>query len=162
MSLVLVAAADVDGAIGRDAGLPWHLPDDFKHFKQVTLGHPVLMGRRTFESIGKVLPGRDNLVLTTRTDWSHPQVTTVNSIDAAIALAGGNALMVIGGGRVYAQTIERADRIELTRVHTRVADADTWFPDFGKPAWRRIEAREHPADVRHAYAMTFETWQRVG
>lgn len=161
MSLVLVAAADAANAIGRAGGLPWHLPDDFKHFKAVTLGHPVLMGRRTFESIGKPLPGRENLVLTSDANWQHDGTTTVTSLDAAVALAGGKPLMVIGGGRVYAQTVDKADRIELTRVHTTIADADTWFPAFGKPDWRRIAAREQPADARHAHAMTFETWQRV-
>lgn len=159
--IALVAAVADNGVIGRDGGLPWHLPDDLKHFKRVTLGKPVLMGRRTFESIGKPLPGRRNLVLTHGTLAATEGVEGVASIDAARALVANDAeLCVIGGARVFAQLLPDAGRIYLTCVHGEIT-GDVHFPPWDAAHWHEIERREHPADARHAYAMSFLTLDRL-
>lgn len=162
--IALVVAAADNGTIGRGGALPWHLPDDLKHFKQVTLGKPVLMGRRTFESIGRLLPGRRNLVLSRSSgapgNQSAPEYVT--SLDAACALvADVPELCVIGGAQIYALSLPRANRVYLTRVHADIA-GDAAFPLQQLSGWRELERREHPADERHAYAMSFLTLERSG
>ena len=157
---LVVAVADND-VIGARGALPWHLPDDLRHFKQLTFGHPVLMGRRTFAAIGRPLPGRRNLVLTRGTAAAGAGVETVGSLDEALArCAGAPELFVIGGGEVYRLALPRAARIELTRVHARPA-GDAWFtlPDPG--SWRELRRCGHPADERHAHAMTFLSLERA-
>jgi dihydrofolate reductase len=159
--LVLIAARDRRGAIGRGNALPWHLPDDLKRFKGLTLGHPVLMGRRTAESIGRPLPGRENLVLTRRGAAPFAGQRAVASIDAALeSLAPDATLMVIGGAEVYALTLPRARRLELTEVDTRVPDADAYFPPFDASDWIETAREPHPADARHAHAFEFVTLER--
>ena len=156
---LVVAMAD-NGVIGKDGGLPWHLPDDLKYFKVVTFGKPVLMGRRTFESIGKPLRGRRNLVLTRATGGSAPGVEYVHSVGEARTLAAGAAeLCVIGGAEVYALALPLATRIYLTRVHAVVA-GDVYFPLRDFSGWRESQAVQHGADERHAYAMSFVTLER--
>ena len=157
----LLAAVADNGVIGRDNGLPWRLPDDLKHFKALTLGKPVLMGRRTFESIGRPLPERTNLVLTRAPDWSFPGVVVVGSLAAALERAATEPeLIVIGGAQLYALALPLASRIYLTRVHARVA-GDTTFPALDEAQWHVLKAQAHPADARHAYAMSFLTLERV-
>lgn len=152
-AIALVVAMDRRGAIGRDGDLPWHLPDDLKHFKQLTLGHPLLMGRRTFESIGRPLPQRRNLVLTRNEDWQVAGTERVASLDQALQISRGAPwLMVIGGGELYGLALPRAQRIHLCAVDAEIADADTWFPAFDRSQWREMARREHPADERHQYA----------
>jgi dihydrofolate reductase len=156
---LLVAAAE-NGTIGRDNGMPWHLPDDLRHFKALTLGKPVLMGRRTFDSIGRPLPGRTNLVLTRTPGWSAPGVTVVADLAAALAAAStAPELMVAGGAQVYALALPAASRIYLTRIHA-VIEGDTRLPDFDPGDWEEIAREPHPADARHPYAMSFVTLQR--
>ncbi len=156
---LLVAATEND-VIGRDLGLPWHLPDDLKHFKALTLGKPVLMGRRTFESIGRPLPGRTNLVLTRATDWSVPGVMVVADLDAAVRAAGSAPeLVVAGGAQVYALALPRATRIHLTRIHAIIA-GDTRLPELDLGDWIELSRQLHPVDARHPYAMSFVTLQR--
>jgi dihydrofolate reductase len=158
--IALVVAVADNGVIGRDGGLPWHLPDDLKHFQRVTLGKSVLMGRLTFESIGKPLPGRRNLVLTHGTLAAAEGLEVVASIDAARALVASEPeLCVIGGARVFAQLLPEAARMYLTRVHGEIA-GDVHFPAWDAAHWQEIERHEHPADARHAYAMTFLTLER--
>ena len=157
---LLVAAAE-NGVIGRDNGLPWRLPDDLRHFKALTLGKPVLMGRRTFEAIGRPLPGRTNLVLTRRPGWRAEGVTTVRSVAEAVAAAGAAPeLVVAGGAEIYALALPLARRIYLTRVHACV-EGDAVFPTPESSQWREVQRQEHPADERHAYAMSFLTLERV-
>jgi dihydrofolate reductase len=149
-----------NGVIGKDGGLPWHLPDDLKYFKVVTFGKPVLMGRRTFESIGKPLPGRRNLVLTRSASGPPPGVEYVRSVEQASELVQGVAeLCVIGGAEVFALALPLATRIYLTRVHASVA-GETYFPLRDFSGWRESESVAHAADSRHAYAMSFVTLQR--
>ena len=159
--VALVVAMSDNGVIGRDGKLPWHLPGDLKYFRLVTYGKPVLMGRRTFESIGKALPGRRNLVLSRAVAGSAPAaapgVEYVGSVEQALALAAGAAeLCVIGGAGVYALTLPLATRIYMTRVLTEVA-GDVYFPLRDFSGWRESESVSHAADERHAYPMNFVT-----
>ncbi len=136
MSVTLVAAVARNGIIGADGGLPWHLPEDLRRFKALTMGHTMIMGRRTYESIGRALPGRATIVVTRDARWTAPHVTVAHSVDEAFALAGPHEdVMVVGGGEIYRQTIHRADRLEITHVD---ADAvgDTRFPDIDPAIWR--------------------------
>jgi len=158
--LTLVVAAADNGVIGRDAGLPWRLPEDLRRFKATTIGKPILMGRRTYESIGRALPGRLNLVLTRSPQWSAPGVVVVHTLAAALAAAAGAPeLMVIGGAEIYRLVLPHAQRILLTRVHAEL-DGDTFFPDPTALEWREAAREEHPADERHPYAMSFVTLER--
>jgi dihydrofolate reductase len=159
--IALVVAIADNGVIGRDGGLPWHLPDDLKHFKAVTLGKPLLMGRRTFESIGRPLPGRRNLVLTRGGGTFPVGVEPVESIEEAQArLPEAPELCVIGGATLYAQTLSAARRLYLTQVHGMV-EGDVRFPAWDAGSWRETERREHPSDERHRYAMSFVTFERI-
>ncbi|WP_223877956.1 dihydrofolate reductase [Luteimonas sp. MC1825] len=155
-ALSLVAALDRRRAIGRDNGLPWHLPADLAHFKALTLGKPVLMGRRTAESLGRALPKRRNLVLTRSGRVPFAGMDAVASLDEACALASGAAeLCVIGGAEVYALALPRAAVLYLTHVETAVEGADAFFPAFDAAAWREVSRERHPADARHAFAFDF-------
>ena len=156
--VALVAMAD-NGVIGRDNGLPWHLPDDLKRFKAITLGHSVLMGRRTFESIGKPLPGRRNLVLTRNPAWNAPGCETVTSLDAARASAGSSKLFVIGGAEVFSLCWPIVGRLELTEVHTDV-EGDARLAGFNREEWREVFRESHASDARHAWPFSFVTLVR--
>lgn len=172
VAVVLVAALDRDFAIGRGNALPWSLPDDLKRFKQLTLGHALLMGRKTAESLGRALPGRRNLVLTRSGRVPFEGMEAVASLDAAIALVAPpgadeaqgatepSTLMVIGGGEVYALALPRASRLHLTWVDARVDDADAWFPRFDAAAWTMLDSEAHAADARHAHAFRFADYVR--
>jgi dihydrofolate reductase len=141
--VVLVAAVADNGVIGADGAIPWRIPEDLRHFKAVTRGHPVVMGRRTFESIGRPLPDRHNIVVTRSTGWSAEGVTAAGSLEAALELArqDGGDVMVIGGARVYAEAMALADVQVLTEVHQR-PDGDTRYPEFDRAAW--VETRREP------------------
>jgi dihydrofolate reductase len=157
--IALVAALDRDFAIGRGNALPWSLPDDLKRFKALTLGHPILMGRKTAESLGRALPGRRNLVLTRSGRVPFEGMEAVASIDEARAIAS-ETLMVIGGGEVYALALPLATRLHLTWVDARVDGADAWFPRFDAAAWTMTDSEAHGADARHAYAFRFADYAR--
>jgi len=160
--LVLVAARDRHGAIGRGNALPWHLPDDLKRFKALTLGKPILMGRRTAESLGRALPGRRNLVLTRSRTAPFAGMEALASVDEAIERSAGEpALCVIGGGEVFALTLPRATRLYLTEVDTVVECADAFFPEFDPGEWRRVDEVAHAADAKHAFAFRYVDWVRA-
>lgn len=161
MSLVLVAALDRGFAIGRGNQLPWRLPDDLKRFKALTLGHPLLMGRKTAESLGRALPGRANLVLTRSGRVPFEGMQAVGSLDEAVAQLAGSVLMVIGGGEVYSLALPRADRMLLTHVDTQVDGADAFFPRFDARDWRVTGREAHAADERHAHAFEFVDYRRA-
>jgi dihydrofolate reductase len=154
-ALVLVAAHDRLNAIGRGNALPWHLPDDLKRFKALTLGKPVLMGRRTAESIGRALPGRPNFVLTRSGRAPFDGQVAVPSLREAIARVEAPELMVIGGGEIYALALPRAARVHLTLVDTVVDGADAWFPPLDPALWRETARAHHRADERHPLAFDF-------
>jgi dihydrofolate reductase len=158
-SLALIAAIDRNHAIGRDGAMPWHLPDDLQRFKALTLGKPVLMGRKTALSIGRALPGRTNLVLTRGGVAPFAGQHAVASLDEALAAADAE-LMVIGGGEIYALALARATRLHLTLIDTAAAQADTYFPRLDLAQWRETFREFHPADARHAHAFTFIDYGR--
>jgi dihydrofolate reductase len=155
-----VCALDRRYAIGRDGALPWHLPDDLRRFKSLTLGHPLLMGRKTAEALGRALPGRRNLVLTRSGRVPFEGMDAVRSVDEARAVAGDGKLMVIGGGEVFALTLPLADAMHLTFVDTVVEGADAWFPRFDESDWRISSRAQHPADARHAFAFEDVDYKR--
>lgn len=151
--LSLIWAMDEQGLIGAGNALPWRLPADMRWFRRHTLGKPVLMGRKTFESIGRPLPDRRNLVLSHRLD-ALPGCEIVRSLEAARRLAGDAELMVIGGAQVYALALPAAERLYLTRVHG-VFEGDAFFPPVDWSHWREIHRESHPADDRNPFACTF-------
>jgi dihydrofolate reductase len=150
--LALIAAVAENGVIGAKGGLPWRLPDEMAHFKRTTLGKPVLMGRRTFASLGRALPGRTNVVLSRDPGFAAPDALVARDLDAALALVrGAPEVMVIGGAALYAEALPRADRIYLTRVRAR-PEGDVFFPKLEPGDWRETLLSEHPADARHGHA----------
>ena len=162
MKVSLIAALDRHNAIGRDNDLPWRLPDDLKRFKALTLGKPVLMGRRTAESLGRALPGRRNLVLTRSGRVPFDGMQAVPSLAAALdATRDADELCVIGGGEVFAETLPLAARLHLTWVDTEVASADAFFPEFDLASWHEVARVEHPADAKHAFAFAFVDYLRA-
>lgn len=164
MIISLVVAAATNNAIGKDGTMPWHLPNDMKHFKNVTWGMPVIMGRKTFESLGKALPGRKNIVITRQVDWNAASTVPVKSIDDALFVAketDAKEVMVIGGGEIYRALFDKAKRIYLTRVETE-PDADTFFPSLDPQHWHLVSQRNHEADEKNAYNYSFQVWERIG
>jgi dihydrofolate reductase len=158
--LSLIVARARNGVIGRDNALPWRLPQDLRRFRALTLGKPILMGRRTFESIGRALPGRTNLVLTRDPHWRAPGVLVVHSVAEALALTRASAeLVVIGGAEIFRLLLPRAHRMYLTDVHADVP-GDTFFPEFDLTQWAAVERRVQPADAHHAHALTFLILER--
>lgn len=156
---LIVAVADT-GVIGRDNALPWHLPEDLKRFKRLTMGKPIVMGRKTYESIGKPLPGRQNIVVTRDPNYRPGGVTVVNDPAAALRAAGGAPeVMVIGGSELFRTCLPLAGRIHLTRVHGDIA-GDVMWPALDDREWQVVERESHAVDERHAYAMTFEVLER--
>jgi dihydrofolate reductase len=160
MSISLIAALDNDFAIGKAGKMPWHLPDDLKHFKELTLGKYVLMGHRTALAIGRALPGRHNLVLTRRHSAPFPGQETVRSLPEAQAIAGGTGLMVIGGSEVYRETLPFALRLYLTWVDTQTPGADAFFPQVHFRDWVETSRVHHKRDARHAHAFDITEYVR--
>jgi dihydrofolate reductase len=167
MKLAVVVAVSENGVIGRDGDLPWRLPSDLARFKRLTLGHALLMGRKTFESIGRPLPGRVSVVLTRDPAWrpTSDGGLVANDLDAAVALAATapgmstDVAMVVGGGEVYRLALPRAGVVHLTRVHTQV-DGDATFPELDPAEWRLASSEDFPADERNEFATTYEVWRR--
>jgi dihydrofolate reductase len=161
MKLSFVVAASDNDVIGVGNQLPWRLPDDLKRFKVLTMGKPVLMGRKTFDSIGRALPGRRNIVVSRRPALAVDGVVAARSIDEALAAAqGAPEIMVIGGAEIYRQLLARTQTIHLTRVHTSLA-GDAFLPALAPREWREVDREPHAADDRHAHAFTFITLERV-
>jgi dihydrofolate reductase len=150
--IVLVVARAANGVIGRDGRLPWHLPADLRHFKRVTMGSPMIMGRRTFESLPGLLPGRYHIVLTRDRSWSAAGAETARSEDEALALAGAERVSIIGGAEIFRLFEERADGVELTELHFQ-PEGDTFLPPFSGSDWREVSREDHPAqDGRPAFS----------
>ncbi len=143
--------------------MPWHLPNDMRHFKNVTWGLPVIMGRKTFESLGKVLPGRKNIVISRQPDWKHEGTIVVKSLDDALFVANetdAKEVMVIGGGEIYKALFSKAKRIYLTRVDAE-PEADTFFPDIEPSEWFLVSQDNHEADGKNPYNHSFQLWERI-
>jgi len=161
MKISIVVAMDANGVIGRDNELPWHLPADLQHFKKTTMGKPILMGRKTWESIGRPLPGRTNIVITRDSDYQADGCVVVNSIDAAMAAAAEqDEVMVIGGAEFYRQVLPRADTLYLTRIHASF-DGDTVFPELNAADWREVERSDQSADEKNPHDYSFIRLERV-
>jgi dihydrofolate reductase len=160
----MIVAMDKNQLIGRNGRLPWHLTDDMKWFREQTMGKPVIMGRKTFESIPdrfRPLPGRHNIVLTRRGDYEAEGVTVVHTIEGALAAAGNVAeVVVIGGAELYVQLLPKADRLYLTLIDAAL-EGDAYFPEIDPAQWREIYRQEHPADNRHDYPFAWLIWERV-
>ena len=159
--LIIIAAAAENNALGINNDLPWHLPDDFKRFKNLTTGHKIIMGRKTLESFPKALPNREHIVITRDKNYQPKfDCTVVYSIHDAVALTKeDNQAFIIGGGEIYKQSLEIATHIELTRVHAKV-DADTFFPVIDTEQWELIKEEYHPKDDKHKYDFTYLTYKR--
>lgn len=156
----LVAAMAENGTIGRDNTLPWRLPEDLKRFKSLTMSKLLLMGRKTYESIGRPLPGRTSIVLTRDRNWKAEGVVVVGSLGQALSYArDAEELVAIGGAEIYRLLMPFARRIYLTLVHAEIP-GDTFFPDFDPTQWADVECHSHPADERNAYPFTFVTLER--
>jgi dihydrofolate reductase len=149
--VVLVVARADNGVIGKDGAMPWHLPADLRRFKRMTVGKPIIMGRKTFESIGKPLPGRQNIVLTRDAGWRAEGVTVVPNLAEAVAAAGldprarADGIMIIGGAQIYAEALPSATRVELTEVHI-APEGDTWLPLLDASRWREVAREDHAAE----------------
>jgi dihydrofolate reductase len=159
-SISLIVAMDEAGTIGRNGTLPWRLPEDLKHFRRLTFGKTVLMGRKTWESLGKPLEGRANWVLSRDPAFRPAGCEVFRTLEQALAAARDGELVVIGGAEIYRQALPLADTLHLTRVHARV-DGDTRFPEWPAGQFRQTARVDHPADARHAHAFSFITLQRA-
>lgn len=157
-----IVAASENNIIGSKNELPWHLANDFKYFKNKTWGMPVIMGRKSFESLKKALPGRINIVVTNKTNWQPDGIYVANSIDHAIEKAkesDAKEIFIIGGGEIFKQTIDIISRIYLTRVHATV-EGDTFYPEIKKEKWNLVDEQSFPADDKNNYAYTFQVWEK--
>ena len=158
--ITMIAAAGENNELGLNNMLVWHLPDDFRRFKQLTTGHHIIMGRKTFESFPNPLPNRTHIVISRNKGYSSDGIKVVHSLEEALESSQPDPQpFIIGGGEIYEQGMEVANKIELTRVHGTF-DADTFFPDIPESDWELVEEHYHPIDDRHDYAFTYETWMR--
>jgi dihydrofolate reductase len=159
MKLSIIVAASQNDVIGKEGGLPWYLPSELARFKQITMDHPIIMGRKTHESIGRALPGRQNIVVTHDEDYRAGGCTVVNSLEEAIEAAGqADEAFIIGGATIYDQALPLVDKIYLTRVKTDL-DGDKFFR-LNENEWQRISSEEHAADDKNKYAFEFQEWIR--
>ncbi len=163
MNISLIVAAATNNTIGKDGRMPWHLPNDMRHFKNITWGMPVLMGRKTFESLGKPLPGRKNIVVSRQPGWKEAGTVPVSSIEDGLFVAketDAKEVMVIGGGEIYRALFDRARRIYLTRVEAD-PEGDTFFPPIDPKQWYLVSQKNHEADEKNAYNHSFQVWERI-
>ena len=161
MRIALIVAMAENRVIGRNNQLPWRIPADLRHFKALTLGKPVIMGRKTYESIGRPLPGRDNIVVTADSGYQAEGCQVVHSVEQALEAAGScEEAMIIGGANLYRQTLENADRLCLTLVKAE-PEGDTWFPEIELQQWREIERQAHAADESNEYDYDFVVLERA-
>ena len=163
MIISLIVAAAKNNAIGKDGGMPWHLPEDMKHFKNITWAMPVIMGRKTFESLKKPLAGRKNIVITRQPDWKAEGVVIVKNLDDALFVAGetdAKEVFIIGGGEIYGLAFDKAKRIYLTRVEAE-PDGDVYFPKLDPQIWQLVSRKDHEADSKNLYPYSFQVWERI-
>ena len=156
--ITIIAAVAENNALGKDNQLLWHLPDDFKRFKNVTSGHFIIMGRKTFESFPKPLPNRIHVIITRQKDYTSENCIVVDSLPNAIAICPKDEeVFIIGGGEIYTQSIKTADKLDITRVH-HAFEADTFFPEIDLNKWELASSEFHPKDEKHHFDFTFETY----
>lgn len=162
MLLSLIVAATTNNVIGKNNALPWHLPNDMKYFKNTTWGMPVIMGRKTFESMSESLAGRTNIVITRQTNYKPNSAVVVNNWSDAVFVAKDadcKEVFIIGGGEIFKDTIKKADRIYITRIHT-IIDGDAFFPDIDEKKWKLVSNRDCYADEKHKFDYSFEVWEK--
>ncbi len=157
--LTLVVAMDAQRGIGVDNKLPWHLPEDLAHFKRITSGHPIIMGRKTFDSIGRALPNRRNIVITRNPDWRHDGVEAVNSLEAAVALVAGAPAFIIGGAQIFNDAMALAERMEVTEIAHTFA-CDTFFPALPAGVWAESARASYHSDA-NGYDYAFVTYEKA-
>jgi dihydrofolate reductase len=163
VTINIVVAASENNVIGKNNRLLWNLPNDMKFFKNTTWAMPVIMGRKTFDSLGKALTGRTNIVVTTKTGFTAPDAIVVNNLEAALEAARATDALeayIIGGGEIYRQTLPVCDRVYLTRVHTTL-EGDTFFPELSPAEWTLHSVLHFPADEKHAFPYSFEVWDKI-
>jgi dihydrofolate reductase len=163
MIISMIAAVAENGVIGKDNDLPWYLPDDLKYFKNTTKGHYILMGRKCYESFGKPLPNRTNVVITRNDNYNDDGITVVHSLEEGLELAkqgGETEVFICGGSQIYAPGMDMADKIYLTRVHASV-DGDVYFPPMDEGKWKLVSSEKHSKDEKHAYDFTFLVYERA-
>jgi dihydrofolate reductase len=170
MNISIVVAAAKNNAIGKNGKLPWHLPADMKHFKNITWGMPIIMGRKTFESLGKPLSGRKNIVISRQAGeekpkkpWKAEGAVVVNNLDDALFVAketDARETMVNGGGEIYRLVFDQTKRIYLTRVKAE-PEGDTFFPDLDRNEWHLVSQQNHDADEKNEFAYSFEVWEKI-
>ena len=159
--ITMIAAAEENNALGKDNDLVWHLPDDFKRFKELTTGHHIIMGRKTFETFPKPLPNRTHIVITRKKDYQKEGAVVVHSLEKALELAKDDPQpFIIGGGEIYKLAMPEADKIELTRVHGTF-EADAFFPEIDEKKWTLVASKFHPKDERHNFPFTYLTYHRA-
>lgn len=157
----MIVAASANNVIGVDGDLPWHLSEDLKKFKAITMGKPMIMGRATYESIGRALPGRRSIVLSRQPGFKAAGCDVVSSVKEALETAcDAEEVMIIGGGKVYADFLPMTDRIYLTRVDTTI-EGDTWLPELAEDEWHLLESESYPLSEERAYGFSFEVWVRA-
>lgn len=163
MIVSLIIAATKKGVIGKDGKIPWRLPDDAKYFRRITMGHPIITGRKNFEDMG-VLPGRHTIVVTHRTDWTHENCVVAHSIEEALERARemqAEEVFVVGGGEIYRESLPLVERVYLTRIHDHgEVEGDVFFPELHPDEWREVKREEHPSDKKHRYPFTFLVYER--
>lgn len=163
MKLSLIVAASENNVIGKDGDLPWNLPDDLQYFKNTTKGYPIIMGRKNFESIGRVLPGRKNIIITRQSNYAVEGCDVVHSLEDAITIASAtnaaDEVFIIGGGEIYKQALPLVDTVYVTRVHAEI-DGDVFFPKLGEQ-WQQVSAEHHEIDEQHKYSFTYFVYERA-
>ncbi len=159
MNLSIIAAMSANRVIGRQNSLPWRLPADLARFKRLTMGHPVIVGRKTFEAIGRPLPGRTMIVLTRRPDYAPEGTLVAHSLEEAIGMAQSDEVFVIGGEQIYRQALPRAHRLYLTLVEAQF-EGDAVFPEFSRSEWQLVSSEQHSADDKNPYPYTFLVYER--
>ena len=158
--IIMIAAAAENNALGKNNDLLWHLPDDFKRFKQMTTNHYIIMGRKTFESFPRPLPNRTHVVITRQPEYYYENVIVVEGLAEALAcVPDGEDSFIIGGGEIYKLALPFVDKIELTRIHAQF-EADTYFPELDSKEWELTDKQYHPKDGKHLYDFTYETYER--
>ncbi len=159
--ITIVVAMGLKNEIGANNQLLWHLPKDLKHFKEITTGHPIIMGRKTYESIGKPLPNRTNIVVSTKKDWFEEGILIVGSLKEAIKFAKkmDEEIFIIGGGNIYEQTIDLAEKLEVTQVNAELK-ADIFFPKINPKIWNKTNEISHEKDEKNEYGFSFQTYER--
>jgi len=163
MIISIIVALSENKAIGKNGKIPWHLPNDLKHFKNVTMGHHIIMGRKTFDSIGKPLPGRTNVVVTKQKDLKIEGCEVVNSLGAALAIArldNQDEVFIIGGATIFEAMLPDAEKLYMTTVHTKVIGADTFFPEIDEKMWIEANNKPYLPDMEHTHAYTVQLFER--